>query len=58
MSVVAVFICQTSMAVVHVQQVTSVALQVSHIHLDCVSLGSSAQGEKQQPQVYCKDFVF
>lgn len=49
--VVAVFICQTSLAVVHVQWATSVPLQVSLIHLDSVRLGSTVQGEIQQLQV-------
>lgn len=48
---VAVFIWQTLLAVVHAQRVTFVALQVSLVHLDCVRQDSSVPGETQQPQV-------
>ncbi len=56
MYMVAVFIWQTPLAVAHVQRVSSVDLQVSPIHLDCVRQDFTAQGETQQPQVGC--FVF
>lgn len=49
---VAVFIWWTPLAVVHVQRVTSVALQVLLVHLVHVRLDSTVQGETQQAQVF------
>lgn len=49
---IAVFIWWTPLAVVHVQRVSSVALQVSLVHLVPVRLDSTVQGETQQAQVF------
>lgn len=55
---VAVSIWQTSLAVAHVQLVSSVVLQVSLVHLDCVRQDFTVQGETQQPQVEWQNMMF
>lgn len=50
-SVVLVFIWQTPLAVVRVQRVTSVATQVSPIHLDCVRQDFTVLVETPKPRV-------
>ena len=42
--VIAVFIWQTSLAVVHVHRVTSAVVRVSLVHLACVRLDSTVSG--------------
>lgn len=58
MCMVSVFILQTPLAVVHVQRVSSVALQVSLVHLDCVRQDFTVQAETQKPQVEWQNVMF
>ncbi|KAF3847745.1 hypothetical protein F7725_020773 [Dissostichus mawsoni] len=48
---------QTSLAVIHVQRVFSVALQVSLVHLDCVRQDFTVQGETQKLQAQKEVFA-